>query len=270
MARAVPRSPTPAWRSVPAAAVLALGALLCAGPAQAGLFDDDEARRAILDIRAKITAGEEAQRSQAATLRQLQDQIQQLQRSLLELNNQNETLRGEVARMRGQDEQMQRDLAEAQRKLKDMAQGVEDRMRKLEPQPVSLDGRDFTAEPDEKKAYEDAMQLLRSGDFERASAALSAFLKRYPASGYNESVRYWLGNSLYGKRDYKEAIATFRSFVTTSPESVRAPEALLAMANCQIELKDPRTAKKTLEELLKLYPKSEAAQAARERLVAMK
>ena len=61
-----------------------------------------------------------------------------------------------------------------------------------------------------------------------------------------------------------------RSFVTTSPENIRAPEALLAMANCQIELKDPRSAKKTLEELLKLYPKSEAAQAARERLVAMK
>lgn len=255
---------------MPAVFALAMAALLPAGPARAGLFDDDEARRAILDIRAKIAAGEEQQRIQQGSIKQLQDQVQQLQRSLLELNNQNELLRGEVARMRGQDEQMQRDLADAQRRLKDMAQGVEDRMRKLEPQPVSLDGKDFTAEPDEKKAYDDAMQLLRAGDFDKSSAALSAFLKRYPASGYNESVRYWLGNSLYGKRDYKEAIATFRSFVTTSPENIRAPEALLAMANCQIELKDPRSAKKTLEELLKLYPKSEAAQAARERLVAMK
>jgi len=236
-------------------------------PAHAGLFDDDEARKAILDLRARI---EEQRTQSAASQKQTAEQFQQLQRSLLELNNQNEQLRAELARLRGQGEQVQRDLSEVQRKQKDIAQGVDDRMRKLEPQTVSLDGREFTVEPDEKKAHDDAMATLRGGDFDKAAAALSAFLKRYPGTGYADSARYWLGNAQYGKRDYKEAIASFRSFATAAPDSVRAPEALLAMANCQVELKDSRAAKRTLEDLLKQYPRSEAAQAARERLVALK
>jgi tol-pal system protein YbgF len=96
------------------------------------------------------------------------------------------------------------------------------------------------------------------------------FQRRYPASPYLDSVRFWQGNALYGKRDYKEAIAVFRAFVTSSPEHPRAPEALLALANSQAEMKDPRGARKTIDELLKAYPKSEAAQAGKERLAAIK
>lgn len=258
------------WRfSAVAGAALLAG--LASAPASAGLFDDDEARRAILDIRSKITQNDEQQKAAlAAATKQLGDQLQLLQRSLLDVNNQNEQLRGDLARMRGENEQLQRDVAELQRKQKDITTGVEERMRKLEPQTVSLDGREFQADAEEKRLYDEAIALLRAGDFDKSTAALAAFLKRYPGSGYNESVRYWLGNAQYGKRDYKEAIVSFRAFVAASPTSVRAPEAMLAMANCQLELKDSRGAKKTLEDLLKAYPKSEAAQAAKERLVAMK
>lgn len=42
------------------------------------------------------------------------------------------------------------------------------------------------------------------------------------------------------------------------------------MANCQIELKDAKAARRTLEDLLKAHPKSEAAQAAKERLSHLK
>ena len=42
------------------------------------------------------------------------------------------------------------------------------------------------------------------------------------------------------------------------------------MANCQIELKDNRSAKRTVDELLKAYPKSEAAQAGKDRVALLK
>ncbi|MEK8047824.1 tol-pal system protein YbgF [Ideonella margarita] len=253
-----------------APALLALAALVAMTPARAGLFDDDEARKAILDLRTRLTQGDEQRVAMAAQLKQLTEQLQQLQRSLLDLNNQQEQTKAEVARLRGQDEQLARDVAEMQRKQKDIVVGVEDRIRKLEPQPVSLDGRDFTADADEKRAYEDAMAGLRNADFDKAAAALQAFLKRYPASGYVDSARYWLGNAQYGQRNYKDAIATFRGFVSAAPDHLRAPEALLAMANSQAETKDTKTARRTLEELIKLYPKSEAAAAGRERLPSLK
>lgn len=252
----------PRWQAV------AIGALLvCTGAARAGILEDDEARRAILDLRTKL----EQQRTDTTTqLRELQDQVQALQRSLLELNNQNEQLRAEVARLRGQDEQMLRDVSELQRRQKDIAQGVDERMRRFEPQPVSVDGKEFTAEPEEKRMWDDAMATLRAGEFDRSVGQLNALLKRYPQSGYAESARYWLGNAQYGVRQYKEAVATFRAFVAASPNHPRAPEALLAMANCQAELKDTKGARATIAELVKTYPRSEAAQAGRDRLATLK
>lgn len=239
-------------------------------PSQAGLFEDDEARKAILDLRSKVTQADQQRSELAASVKQLTEQLATLQRSLLDLNNQNEQLRAEVARLRGQDEQVLRDLSEIQRRQKDIAQGVDERMRRLEPQQVSVDGKDFVVDAEEKRAYDDAMAAMRNGEFDRASPMLVTFLRRYPASGYVDSARYWLGNAQYGQRQYKEAVATFRAFVTGAPDHLRAPEALLALANCQAELKDNKSAKRTLEELIKQYPRSEAAQAGRERIVALK
>jgi TolA-binding protein len=51
---------------------------------------------------------------------------------------------------------------------------------------------------------------------------------------------------------------------------MRVPEALLAVANCQLELRDNRGAKKTLEELVSKHPRSEAALAAKDRLARIK
>lgn len=251
--------------------LLGLCLALSLGSAQAGLFEDDEARKAILDLRAKVNQNDETQKAQlAAAVRQLTEQIQQMQRALLEITNQNEQLRAEIARLRGQDEQLQRDLAEIQRHQRDITQQVDDRVRKLEPQQVSVDGREFMVDADERRAYEDAMAGLRAGDFDKAGFALSAFLKRYPNSGYADSVRYWLANAQYGRRDYREAVNTFRAFLSAAAEHPRAPEALLAMANCYAEMKDAKTARRTLEDLIKQYPKSEAAMAARERLAILK
>jgi len=45
---------------------------------------------------------------------------------------------------------------------------------------------------------------------------------------------------------------------------------MLAMANCQIEMKDNRGARKTIDDLVKAYPASEAAAAGKERLGSLK
>ena len=250
--------------------IVSLAGALCT-PVHAGIFDDDEARKAILDLRQKLEqSNQQALARQAELNAQMADQISQLRKSLLDLNTQIETLRAENARLRGQDEQLSRDVAELQRRMKDTQQGVDERMRRFEPQKVTIDGREFTADPEEKKQYDEAMATFRSGDFAAAASSLVGFQKRFPGSGFNESVTFWLGNAYYGKRDYKNAIASFRALVTQHPDSARAPEALLSIANCQVELKDASAARRTIGELVKTYPKSEAAQAGRERLAALK
>ncbi|WP_318023291.1 tol-pal system protein YbgF [Paucibacter sp. B2R-40] len=239
--------------------------------AQAALFDDDEARKAILELRNRVQQSEDAQRLRVEQLAaQSQEQLGPMRRSMLDLNAQLDTLRLEIAKLRGQNEQLARDLAETQRKLGDQAQSLDSRLKPLEPQKVQLDGKEFQVEPEERRQYEAAMGLIRRGDFAEAATAMAGFLRRFPASGYVDSVRFWLGNAQYGKRDYKDAIATFKTFISSNPQHPKAAEALLALANSQIELKDVKLARRSLEDLIKAYPGTEAAQAGKERLAALK
>lgn len=246
-----------------------LGAMACmlacltAFNAHAALFEDDEARKAILEMRQRLDAT-------SAELRRAGDENAQLRRSLLDLSGQIEQLRGELARMRGQDEQFSRDLAEIQRAQKDMSQGVNDRLSRFEPSKVTVDGREFVADPSEKQEFEAALAVMRKGEFAPAQTAFNNFLKRYPQSGYKASALFWLGNAQYALRNYRDAMVNFRALVATDTEHMRAPEAVLAISNCQVELKDIKGARKTLEDLLKAYPQSEAASVARERLARLK
>ncbi len=230
--------------------------------AQASIFADDDARKAIVDLRQRLSQMDA--RSQAQS-----EELQTLRKSLLDLNTQIDQLRGELAASRGAQENLTRELSELQRKQRDLLNATEERVRRLEPVKVAVDGREITVEPQERRGYEEAVAQLRSGDFNAAANALSAFLRRWPATGYAESAQFWLGNALYGKRDYKEAIAAFR-VTAAAADHPRAAEALLAIANCQVEMKDNKAARATLNELLKAHPNSEAAKAGRERLSALK
>ena len=237
-------------------AALAAAVFCASAGAQAALFEDDEARRAILDLRQRV----ETMRAQSDAAAQRASE--QNARTVLELQSQIEALRGELQRMTGQNEQLAKTVSDLQQKQV----AVDDRLKKSEPSQVMVDGREFTADPREKSDFDAALGVFRAGQFAQAQTAFAEFVKRYPQSGYNPSALFWLGNAQYATRNYNEAIANFRSMLSLAPEHVKAPEAVLSIANCQIELKDTRAARRTLEDLAKAYPQSEAAQAGRERL----
>ena len=245
---------------IPAALIL-----LCAfSPvASAGLFDDEEARRAILDLRQKV---ETLRTEDQLNSTRVGEEATAVRRSLLELQNQIELLRTELANLRGLNEQLSRELAETQRKQKDISQALDERFRQLEPIKVSVDSQEFLSSPDEKREFETTLSVFRKGEFAPVQKLLLNFIRRHPASGYVPSALFWLGNAQYATRDYNEAMINFNAIVDRVPTHLRAAEALLSVANCQVELKDLRGAKKTLEDLLINYPQSEAAEAAKERL----
>lgn len=249
-----------------AALAVSASSLLMFG-AHAGILEDDEARRAILDLRQKADA---SQQRFAEDIRKANDDNAQLRRSVLDLANQIETLRADLAKLRGQDEQLAREVSDMQRRQKDLTQGVDDRLRKFEPAKVTADGKEFVAAPAEVRDFDTALAALRKGDFAAAQTAFVDFDKRYPGSGYKPSALFWLGNAQYALRAYKEAIGNFKTLLTIAPDHLRAPEAALSIANCQVELKDTKSARKTLEDLAKAYPDSEAASVAKDRLSKLK
>lgn len=249
------------------ASIFVLGGLMTATGAHAAFFEDDEARKAILDVRQRIEAVRvDVDQSRKAAA----DEITSLGKSLLDLQRQIELLKGELSAVRGSNEQLLRDLSEVQRIQKEQVQTVSERLSKFEPVKVNSDGLEFLADPGEKRDFDAALAVFRKGDFPAAQDLFAGFLSRYESSGYAQSALFWLGNAQYATRDYKAAIVNFRALVAKNPDHVRAPEAVLSVANCQLELKDTKGARKTLSDLVKAYPQSEAAVAAKERLLTLK
>jgi tol-pal system protein YbgF len=241
------------------------------GNATAGLFDDEEARKAILDLRQKVEELRVASDQKLTDeVRRSTEEATQLRRGLVDLQNQLEVTKDELAKLRGQDEQTVRDLADLQRRRKDDAQLFDERLRKFEPVRLTHDGREFAVEPAERRDYESAMVIFRKGDFANAQVVFFDFLNRYPSSGYRPSALFWLGNAQYATKDYKEAVANFRALIALAADHMRVPEAMLAVANCLLELKDSKGARKALEDLISSFPGSEAALAAKDRLVRLK
>jgi tol-pal system protein YbgF len=231
--------------------------------AHAALFEDDEARRAILDLRQKLDVTQQGLKSQV-------DDIAVLRRALFELQNQIEALKAEQSALRGANEQLLRELTDIQLKQKDVLQTVDTRLSKFEPVKVVLDGLEFQADPAEKREFETSLAVFRTGDFAAAQNSLLSFLRKYPTSGYASSTLFWLGNAQYATKDYKESIVNFRKLLSIAPQHARAAEAMLAISNCLVELKDIKAAKKAMEDLVKQYPTSEAAQTAKDRLARLR
>lgn len=248
---------------------LALSGILMS-TAHAAFFEDDEARRAIIELRQRVDVLQQANQRAGDDLRRSGDDSTQMRRSLVELQTQIEMLKVDMAKLRGQNEQLLRDVSELQRRQKDISQGVDDRLRQFEPVKVTVDGQEFQADPAEKRDFESALTLFRAGNFAEAQTAFAGFAKQYPRSGYLPSAWFWLGNAQYATRAYKEAISNFKALLSSAPTHARAPEAALSIANCQIELKETKGARKTLEDLVRSYPQSEAASAAKERLSRLK
>ncbi len=234
--------------------------------AHANLFEDGEARRAILDLRQRLEATNQRLEATGNALKTQSEDNAQLRRLMVELQSQIDALRADLNRARGAQEQLARDLSEIQLRQRDAQTGIEQRLRRFEPVSVKVDEREFMAEPAEKRDYDAALETFRKGEFALAQQALQSFVTRYPQSGYLPSALFWLGNASYAIKDYRASLAQFRQMLAQSPDHLRAPDALLAISNVQIELKDSKAARKTLEDLIKAHPQSDAAQTARDRL----
>lgn len=234
-------------------------------PAQA-LFGDDEARKAILELRARVAEMENRLREKDAELATRIERLEAANSAQLEFANTIDAQRREIAMLRGQVETLTNEVTTLQKRNRDLYTDLDTRLKAFEPIAANIDGRPATVERAEQAAYDAALAQFRSGDFRGAAASLQAFLAKWPKSAHAPAANYWLGNSLYGLKDYRAAIAAQQVVVDRYADSARAPDALLNIAASQIELKDTPRARAALLKVVTDYPGSEAAKVAEERL----
>jgi tol-pal system protein YbgF len=244
-----------------AAVALALAAWLPLH-ASAGILDDDEARKAILDLRAKVDA---MARDMNARIDTKADKT-----STLDILAQHDQTMQEIARLRGQIEVLANDIAQVQKNQKDLYADLDARIKKIEPRQENIDGQTAEVLPSEKSSYDAAMKLFTSGDYKAAATAMQDFVRRFPESAYAPNAQYWLGNAYYAQQDYKSAIAALETVVSNYGSSPKAPDALLNIASSYTYMKDKKAARKTLQQLISKFPDSSAAQTAKDRLATLK
>lgn len=224
------------------AAIIFLGASNSAW----ALFADDDARKAILDLRKTLATTQ------------------------LELQNQIEKLKADNAELRGKIENLEKQGDEISTSQKTYYEDLDNRLGNFEPKTVSIEGITGTVQPGEKKAYEDALKSFQAGNLKKAEGEFSAFANRYPKSPYLPLALFWSGNSKYANKDYNGAIAQLQSLIKRYPDHPRIPAAMLTLANAQLESGNKAAAKKTFAEIINKYPDTEAAKDARQLSAALK
>jgi tol-pal system protein YbgF len=243
------------WLRAGAALCLA-GSAFVALPAHAGLFDDDEARRAVLDLR-----------TQSANMA---SQLAAAQRTILDQSARLDQLSQQVDTLRGENEDLTNRLTTLERQQKDSYADLDTRLKKFEPQQQTVDGVQGMVQPGETDAFNAASQQFRSGDFKGAAASFRAFIDKYPQSPYQPTAQYWLGNAQYALRDYRGSTATWQNLLKNYPDHPRAADAMVAIATNQLEQGQKAAAKKTFAQVVTQFPGSNAAQTAQSKLDALK
>lgn len=203
-------------------------ALAASQPAYA--FADDDARKAILELRQQIKTLTEAN-----------------QRARMQLADQIEGLEQEVTRLRGVIEQFGRPGGGS------AAAGGAQAEEKAD-------------DPREQSAYDGAIEQFRKGEYKEASDSLAAFLTLYPESPLAPTALFYLGSSRYALKDYKGAIDRLTLMAQKFATHPRAPDALLVIAGSQIEMNNRAGAKATLQRIVKDYKGTPAADTAAKRL----
>ncbi len=234
--------------------------------AYAGLFDDNEARKAILDLRARFEAFQRETNERLSQLNSRIERLEQTSRGQLELSNQIEQLRSEMARLRGQLEVQTNELVELQRRNRDQLAQFNDRLRRFDPVSVTIDGKTFQVDPAERRAYDAAITAFQNGDFKASQAAFASFITQYPQSPYRANAEYWAATGLFAQRDWRGALTALQSFISRHPDSARQSEALLSIGIAQQELRELANARKSFEQVIEKFPDSSAAKEARERM----
>ncbi len=267
---------------------LALMGWCIAVPAQAGLFADDDARKRIQQLEARVL--------------KLEESLGRQTRSMLDLQGQIDALSGEIRKLRGQNEELAHGLQDAEKRSKDFYVDLDTRLRHLESAeeaareaaekaareaaekavqdaarqaapasaPVAATPVDPSDPAIENRAFESAYALLKGDSHANAVKAFQEFLNKYPDSVHVPNAKFWLGYAFYKLKNYKVALNVYQELLKTSPGTPRAAEVMFNIAGCQRELKLMVASKKTLKQLVATYPASEAAAKARKLLAAKK
>jgi tol-pal system protein YbgF len=116
------------------------------------------------------------------------------------------------------------------------------------------------------ETYQAAYRDYQKGNYDLAIEGFREFLSAAPTSDLADNAAYWVGESLFSQKKYREAIAQFDSVVTNFPRSDKVAGSLLKKGYAYISLGERAQGIVQLQYVVHEHPKSQEASLARQRL----
>lgn len=217
------------------------------------------------------TAPSSAQGMLFVQLQQMQEEIAQLRGMLEVQQNEIQSLKREgLERYQDLDSRLSNAATGGSASNNSSTAGAIDARSVLQPPtggaPQQSAGAE-SADPEKEKVYYDAaFDLIKAKDFDKASQAFAAFLRRYPNSSYAGNAQYWLGEVNLAKGDLQGAGQAFAKVSQSYPQHNKVPDSLYKLADVEIRLGNRDKANGILRQVISDYPKSSAAQLAQRQL----
>ncbi len=122
-----------------------------------------------------------------------------------------------------------------------------------------------------EEQYQYAWGLLRGQDYAGAEAALRSFIAAHPQHTLAGNAQYWLGETYYVRKDYRQAAVAFAEGYQSYPHSAKAPDNLLKLGLALAQIGETADACEAFAQLARQFPTApqslkDRAQRERERL----
>ena len=229
---------------------IGLAALSAACSVQA--FADDDARRAILELRESIKT--------------LQADLEANRNAQIQLSTEINNLKELNRRLTVRIEELVNAQNQEKRNARTQYETLDKRLAVFEPQVVVIDGQSIEVSAEEKKAYDTAVALLQTGKYGDAEKAFKDFNDNFKKSPYRMDALFWWGTSAFANEHYKTAISSQNQLLREFSKGARAADAMMLVASSQAASGSINAAKATLQKIIKTYPKTDVAKEAAQRI----
>ena len=120
--------------------------------------------------------------------------------------------------------------------------------------------------PAPRELYSQAYADFARGNYDLAIMGFTEYLKAYPSTDFSDNAQYWIGECLYGKQKFQEAIEAWNTLFRDYPSSDKLPDARVKKGMALEKLGRRSQALVEYRYVIDRFPNSSAARIARERI----
>jgi tol-pal system protein YbgF len=189
-----------------------------------------------------------------------------------EMDNRIQTTQGSVEQATYRLDQISTQLSQTRRQMEDLQANVTaaaTRAAAADAGAPPASGGEMTvpaASADPMETYQAAYRDYQRGNFDLAIEGFRDFLSSAANSDLADNASYWIGESLFSQKKYREAIEQFDAVVNKYPKSDKVPGALLKKGYSYLSINERAQGVVQLQYVVHEHPRSQEASLARQRL----